>query len=145
MMCLILLLKRTRMLKDINFDKVVEVAVAIIKNEVEGNVTWDTYIINYNEVEIDTVLITSRGFGEIDGEQRKTSTMRKVIEAMPPKSFAKIEPIDPDLFCLFHEFWVSFRKEGQMLDKKFLFAPDSVIEENLITIPLLGANGVMIK
>lgn len=133
------------MLKDIDFDKVLEVAVAIVK-KVEGEeITWDTYLINYNSIEIDTVLITSRGYGEIDGESRKTSTLRKVIELMPAESFAKIEPIDPALFGLFHEFWVSFRKDGKMLDKKFLFAPESVVDANIITIPLIGEKGVMIK
>lgn len=134
------------MLKDIDFDKVVEVAVAIVVNtNDEGVKSYDTYIINYNKVAIDTVLITSRGYGEIDGEQRKTSTLRKMINEMPAESFAKIEPIDPDLLGIFHEFWVSFMKEGKMMDKKFLFAPDSVVDENLIEIPLLGFKGVMIK
>ena len=35
----------------------------------------------------------------------------------------KFEPLDPEVFKIFNEFWVIFIKEG-MLDKKFLLLPE---------------------
>ena len=134
------------MLKDIPFDKVKNIGVAIVRetNDI-GQEIWNTYILNYKEKPIDTVLITSKGYGVIDKRKKKTAVLRYLIQELDANSYIKFEPLDPKLFGLFNEFWVSFRCEGTVYDKKFLFVPNSVSEENMINISMLGKEGVLIK
>ena len=91
------------------------------------------------------IIVTSTGFGEnpTTGEAIKTSTLRKGIEVMLPGEAARIEPIMPDLFDLSNEFWVSFWVNETMYDKRFVFLPGSICDENLAPIPELGAQGVL--
>jgi hypothetical protein len=130
------------MLKDIDFKKKLDVGVVVVKDD-EG---YNTYIVNFRKEEINNVLITSKGFGEVGGRKKETTVFRKVIEKMAPESFMKFEPLDPELFQIFNEFWVSFSSQSDgMLDKKFLFAPESIIEANFITVPFIKKKGVMIR
>ena len=50
-----------------------------------------------------------------------------------------------NLLGLSNEYWVSFYKEKDMYDKKFIFLPESVREDNLTMIPVLNKRGVMIR
>lgn len=130
------------MLKDIDFNKKLDVGIAVIKEGEE----YFTYIINFRPETITTVLITSKGYGEVDGRKKETTVFRKIIEQIPANGFIKFEPLDPQVFQIFNEFWVSFSTEKDgMLDKKFLFAPESIIEPNFIKVPFIEKEGVMIK
>jgi hypothetical protein len=42
-----------------------------------------------------------------------------------------------------NEFWVSYFIGSQIYDKKFIFVPDSIIEENMMTIDPPGLEGVL--
>lgn len=132
------------MLKDFDFrEKKLKVGIAIVK---EGEEEFNTYIVNFRKETLKTVLITSKGYGEIDGRKKETTVFRRLIEELPGESAMKFEPISPEVFAVFNEFWVSFvsEKDG-MLDRKFLFAPGSIDELNFIEIPFLDTKGVMIK
>ena len=132
------------MKKDIEFEKVKHVSIAITKTiNLAGADEWHVYIINYNDFAIDTVLISSRGYGVIEGEQKKTSTLRHMIQKVGGCEFELIEPIDPSLFSLANEFWVSFYIDGKIRDKKFVFMPDSIREEHLQLIPWINKQGVL--
>jgi hypothetical protein len=57
-----------------------------------------------------------------------------------------IELIQPELFDLCNEFWVSYYIDdgsNKIFDKKFLFLPGSVIEENMSFIPVLQMEGIL--
>ena len=58
------------MKKDIDFSPVTGVKLAIAKEETASGTEWGVYIINLNLIELNTVMITSKGYGEIDGEQK---------------------------------------------------------------------------
>jgi hypothetical protein len=132
------------MKKDIDFEKVKHVSIAMTKStNLTGGVEWQVYIVNYNDFPIDTVLISSRGYGEIDGEEKKTSTLRHMIQKVGGCEFELIEPIDPALFSLANEFWVSFYIDGKIRDKKFVFLPDSIRNEHLQLIPWINKQGVL--
>lgn len=134
------------MLKDIRFEKVEDIAVAVVPEKGDaGEEAWNVYILNLKDNPIDTLLITSRGYGNMKGEQVRTSTLRQFFGELLARAFVKIEPIDRKLFDLCNEFWVSFRYNGLMYDKKYVFVPGSILPENFITVPLLGKRGVMIK
>ena len=135
------------MKKDIPHLPVKGIKIAIARKNGEGQgMQWHVYIINNNEVDLDNVLITSKGYSDKDvkdGGQQKTSVLRHMIEKLAASSYAVIEPIDPVLFKLFNEFWVSYYIDKHIYDKKFVFVPESVREENLIQISEIGLDGVL--
>lgn len=131
------------MKKDIKFPPVTGIKLAIAKEVVNGHTEWSVYIINLNLIEVNTVIITAKGYGMIDGETKKTSVLRHMIQEIGPESVAKIEPIDPDLFVLNNEYWVSYFILNQIFDKKFIFTEGSMDPSNITFIPELGLEGVL--
>lgn len=132
------------MKKDIPFEPVTGVRVAIVpQDESDLMQPWDVYIINRNLIELNTVMVTSKGYGTVNGDPKKTSTLRHMIEQLHQESYAKIEPIDPSVFKLTNEYWVSYYILDQIFDKKFIFVPDSIQEGNLTYIEALNARGIL--
>ena len=127
------------MKKDIDFTPVKDVHVVIVKTD-EG---WKVFIINRNKKKLENVMITSRGYGETKTEKQETSTLRHMIPYLDPGMYALIEPIDDAVFHLNNEYWVSYFIDGQVYDKKFIFVPDSIIEENLSFIEELEMKGIL--
>ena len=66
-----------------------------------------------------------------------------MIESIGVNSYGLIEPIDPALFKLANEFWVSFYIGNQIYDKKYVFTPASFLEDNMINLPLINKNGIL--
>lgn len=134
------------MLKDIPELKVEDIGIAVV-NELnsENQSEWNVYILNFKKEAIDGVLVSSRGYGEINGEVKKSSTLRHYIEKIESFTFSKIEPIIEDVFLLTNEYWVSFRWNGSIYDKKFIFFAGSICEINFIQVPLLNKKGILIK
>lgn len=133
------------MKKDIVQPEVKDVHIAIVSetNEMGGH-EWIAYLVNKTEMLLEGVLISTRGYGEIDGEEKKTATFRHSLEEVNPKSFKKIESLPEELFAISNEFWLSFYINKKMYDKKYIFLPESVSDFNSIQIPLVKKNGVMI-
>ncbi|HEY0977635.1 MAG TPA: hypothetical protein VGE21_09205 [Flavobacteriales bacterium] len=133
------------MRKDIEQPKVEGVAMAIVlQTDEEGAPAWYVYLVNTTDRLLENVLVSSRGYGEIDGEQRNTSEMRHHLPTLDPRSWARIERIVEDVFPLSNQYWVSFYIEGALYDRKYIFLPESILEENFTTIPLMNERGVMI-
>lgn len=130
------------MKKDIDFSPVTGVELVIAKKEEHEAINWDVYLINKNLIELHTLMITSKGYGQINGKAKETSVLRHVIQKLEEESFAKVEPIQAELFSLTNEYWVSYFILDQVFDKKFIFLPDSVRTENLQYIPELELMGV---
>ena len=80
------------MIKDIpeNIVKDIAIAVALEGESVESK-TWYVYLINMKNEPIENVLITSKGYGEKDGEPIKTSTLRHMFPLVENSAFALIE------------------------------------------------------
>jgi hypothetical protein len=132
------------MKRDIHYPEVQDIAVAIVQEELTDPF-WGVYLLNLKEELITNVLISSKGYGMHQGEDVKTSTLRHYFAEIQPKSFVQVEPIDSLLFKLSNEFWVSFYVGKEIYDKKYVFLPESIIQEHLIDIPLIGKRGVMIR
>lgn len=131
------------MKKDIPFHPATGVDLAIVRDIQSGETEWSVYLINRNLISLTTVMISSKGHGKIDGEMRKTSVLRHVIEKLEAQAVAKVEPILPDLFQLTNEFWVSYYILDQIFDKKFIFLPGSISDETVTYIPELDLHGVL--
>ncbi len=128
--------------------KVEGVAVAVVQQIGEDDATiYNVYLINLREDIIEGIIITSEGFGVNvqTGEKIKTSSLRHCIELMLPNEAAKIEPIMEEVFGLTNQFWVSFFINDIMYDKKYIFLPETILEENMKLIPSIGLKGVIIE
>jgi len=133
------------MKKDLPDNTVQDIAivVALERENIELKI-WYVYLINLKKVAIDNVLITSRGYGEKDGEQVKTSTLRHMFPVVLSGASVLLEPIAEETFGLTNEYWLSYYIDGQIFDKKFIFLPESIVESNFIKLPVLNKPGVMI-
>lgn len=133
------------MKKDIPIQKVEDVALVIVPREDIAEALWDTYIVNLKTSSIQSVLISSKGYGEVEGEALRTTTLRHFFEEIKAESAVQVEPIQSTLFHLTHEYWISFMQDGYMYDKKYIFVKGSIDEAHFTTIPLINKRGVMIK
>ncbi len=134
------------MRKDIHAPKVEGIAMAVVREaDEEGDEGWFVYLINQNDTTLENVLVSSRGYGELEGESRKTSELRHFIQELGPKSWAKIERIVEDVFVLSNQYWLSFYIGKTLHDKKYIFLAGSIEEDNFTSVPLLNKRGVMIE
>lgn len=133
-----------QMKKDIQFPKVEGISIAVIRkvNELQ-HAEWQVVLLNNNSVFLENVIVVSRGYGEIDGEFRQSSVLRHVFERIEANTNVIIEPIDPAVFVLNNEYWVSYYIGNEIFDKRFTFVPETITEQNLIKIPNLGLMGVL--
>jgi hypothetical protein len=130
------------MIKDINIPEVKNVTLAVAReSEVESQ--WKVYLLNNNDVAIENTLVASKGYGTKDGEQQRTSVLRHFLETVPPRSVALVEPIDPAVFHLNNEYWVSYYIGPEIFDKRFVFVPDAIRDENITFIRELNMEGVL--
>ncbi len=134
------------MKKDIQLPEVTDIAVAVVQETNEhGEENWYAYFLNLKNTTVTNVLVSSRGYGIIDNEEIKTSTLRHFLEDVPPMSAVKIELIMENVFGLSNEYWVSFYIGKTIYDKKYIFLPESIIKDNFTQIPILEKQGVMIR
>ncbi len=130
---------------DIPIRKVEDIAVAIMPPLIQpDSILWEVYLINLKGEAIENVLVSSRGYGEQDGEEINTSVLRHFIERMAPLSYHKIEQIQIELFSLNNEYWVSFSYDDFLFDKKFTFEQGAISTDNFTHIPFLNREGVML-
>jgi hypothetical protein len=132
------------MIKDIKIPEVENVTLAVARVKQPGEAdSWKVYLINNNNVPIENTLVASKGYGEKNGEEQRTSTLRHFLDTIPASSTALIEPIDPTVFHLNNEYWVSYYIGQQIFDKRFVFVPDTIREENISFIKELDMEGVL--
>ena len=128
--------------------KVEGIAVAVVQelNELKEKI-YNVYLLNLSDKIIEGVMISSRGYGQnvLTNEKVKTAMLRHSIEVLLPNEAAKIEPIIEEVFGINNEFWVSYWNDSVMYDKKYIFVAESISDENMKVIPILGIRGVMIQ
>lgn len=131
------------MKKDIEIPKVEGVYFAVVQeyNEIYKTDDWNAYLINEKDVDLEMILVVSRGYDE----QRETSLMRHKLEKLPAKSYAKIEWMQEDVLALNNEFRVTFFEGSQMYDKTYLFRKNTINKNAFRPLPLMDATGVLVK
>jgi len=127
--------------KDITIPEVKDLYVAIVKeyNETYKVYDWNVYIINDKSVDLEMVIIVTKGYSE----DKKTATLRKKIEVLPAKNFAKIELILEDVLSINNLFNVSFFENNKLFEKSFEFKKNTINENALQKIPLIDSKGVL--
>lgn len=131
------------MKKDIEIPIAKNVYVAIVHewsdDFLEKN--WNSYIINDRDTGIDLVIVVSKGYDK----DRKTSTIRHGLGDIPAKAYRKIEIIQDDLIGFNNEFFVTFFADDRLYEKRYLFKKNSINESNLVTLPVIGLDGVIVE
>ena len=131
---------------DLPENTVEDIAIAVVlMSETPEVKNWTVYLVNLKDEPITNVLISSKGYGEKDGKQVKTSVLRHFIGDMNAQDFKGVEAIDQEVFGLTNEYWLSYYIGSTIYDKKFIFLPESIVVSNLIKIPLVNRPGVIIK
>ena len=131
--------------KDIEIPEVTEVLMAVVKeyNEEFQCDDWNAYIINNKEVDLEMVLIVSKGYDE--DKLIETAVLRHKIEKLPANSFTKVELMQEGVLKLSNFFNVTFFEGSQMFEKKYLFEKGTIKEGNLRIIPMLNKRGILVK
>jgi hypothetical protein len=133
------------MKKDLPENIVEDISIAVVlESESPGHKIWNVYLINLKNHPISTVLVTSKGYGTKDGKEVKTSLLRHSLGDVPRYSTVMIEAIDDQVFGLTNEYWLSYYINDIIYDKKFIFLPESIVETNMIRVPVLNKPGIMI-
>ena len=129
------------MKKDIHIPEVKDVYIAVVQeyNETYKVLDWNAYIINNKSVCLDMVIIVTKGYSK----DKITTTFRKKIDALPAKSFAKIEMIQEDVLSMNNVFNVSFFEDNKINEKRFEFQKNTISESFLDDIPLMRLKGVL--
>ena len=131
------------MKEDITFPEVSGVMIAIARKAVNEQFHWHAYIINTNDYEINNLLIVSKGYSASENPKQNTSILHHSIALLESNCYAVIEPVDPMVFKLFNEFWISYYYNNQMFDKKFVFTPGSIDKNHLAYIEAIELKGIL--
>ena len=131
------------MRKDIDIPEVKNIYVAAVYelNEDYNTYDWNIYLINDGQTPIETVLVVAQGYDEKD----MTAPMRKTIQMVPAKGYAKLEYIDESVFKLDNFFTVTYFLEERLYDKRFELPRFSITEDNAVMLPVMGAKGVLAR
>ncbi|MCH4822332.1 hypothetical protein ML462_04025 [Gramella lutea] len=129
------------MKKDIDIPEVKNVHLAAVKvfNEEFEVYEWNVYLINNTGKPIEMVLIVSKGFDK----KRETSLMRHKLEVLPAKSFAKVEYLQDEVLQLNNEFKISYFEGSKMMEKTFIFKPNSIKESAAAKLPVIPEEGIL--
>jgi len=136
------------MKKDIHIPEVTDVGIAVVreKDAQTNQYVWNVYLLNLKQENIlVNTFVSSRGYGMINNEYKKTVKVNYFLKDVAPQSAKLIEPIAEEVFALANEYFLTFYIDGVIHDKKFVFVAESIKEEHLTTIKLLGKKGVLIK
>ncbi len=135
------------MKKDIIIPEVENVFMAVVQEWSDDFMekVWYAYLVNDSDFQLDGVMVVSKAFGTLDGEMKKTTTLRHAFAEIPEVSVAKIELIDKSLLALNNEFMVTFFIGNTLFDKKFIFKANFIKEENQEEVPILFVDGVIVR
>ena len=138
------------MLKDIPQVSVTDIAIAICpvmpnENSTDEEELWNVYILNLKQEAINSLIVSSKGYGSYKGETVETSVLRQFLGTLNSNSFTLVEAIQKKVFGLNNEYWVSFYIGREIFDKKFIFLPETINELFFTPIPLMNERGVMIR
>lgn len=130
---------------DLPENHVEDISIAVVlENDTPEGGSWQVYLINEKDVTIENVMVSSKGYGQKDNKDVKTSVLRHFVGNVESQEYARIEAISPEVFGLTNEYWLSFYIDGTIYDKKYIFLPDSIVDEHMIRVPVLNKPGVVI-
>jgi hypothetical protein len=100
---------------------------------------WTIYIVNDTTEALETVLVVSKGESDV----KTTSILRKKLDVLPIKAFAKLEFLHEDVLEVDNIFQVTYFLKGKLLHKDFKFPKYSLKPEAIVDLPLLTSKGII--
>jgi hypothetical protein len=100
---------------------------------------WTIYIVNDTTEALETVLVVSKG----ESDAKTTSILRKKLDVLPIKAFAKLEFLHEDVLEVDNIFQVTYFLKGKLLHKDFKFPKYSLKPEAVVDLPLLNSKGII--
>ncbi|XLS29057.1 hypothetical protein ACJD0Z_17890 [Flavobacteriaceae bacterium M23B6Z8] len=130
------------MRKDIEIPEVKDVYIAIVRewNDEFLSKDWNAYLINDRSTAIEMAIVVSKGYAG----DTKTSVMRHGLGTVTAKNYLKIELLQEDVLALNNEFYLTFFADDKLYEKKFVFEKYSINEQNLVMLPVMNVEGVLI-
>lgn len=133
------------MKKDLPLNIVEDISIAVVlESSTPDTKNWTVYLVNEKEQPLTNVFVSSKGYGMKDGREVKTTTLRHFLGDIDAKSAVQVEVIDEQVFGLTNEYWLSYYIGTTIYDKKYIFLPESIVDENLSKVPLVNKPGVII-
>lgn len=129
------------MRKDIEIPKAKNVQIVAVRewNEEFTEHQWNVYVVNNRKTAIEAVLVMSRG----KSDDRKTSTLRHGLGDLQPQASAKVEFIASEVLGFTNEYLLTFFADGKLYERNFVFAPNSISEENAKPLPGMDQEGIL--
>jgi hypothetical protein len=106
---------------------------------------WNVYLINDSDFNLESVMVVSKAFGTIEGEMKKTSSLRHAFIEVPAISTVKVEMIENSVLQLNNEFMVTYFIGSTLYDKKFIFKANAIDEKLVEEVPILFVDGVIVR
>jgi hypothetical protein len=131
------------MIKDIEIPTIKEVMLAIVPGAFQEE-QWEVVLVNKSTFSLKNILVTASGYGlNADGQKTQTSTLRHFFDDLDPTQNLPIEYIDPSVFHLNNEYWVSFWIDEKLYDRRFLFVPESIADHHLVFVEQLAKKAIL--
>jgi hypothetical protein len=144
---LLCFIPRNDMKKDITIPTVENIFLAAVHEWSDDfmDKVWNVYLINDSDFNLESVMVVSKAFGTIDGEMKKTSSLRHAFIEVPPVSTVKVEMIENSVLQLNNEFMVTYFIGSILYDKKFIFKANAINEQLVEEVPILFVDGVVVR
>ncbi|OYU83457.1 MAG: hypothetical protein CFE24_11185 [Flavobacterium sp. BFFFF2] len=133
------------MKKDITPTTVNGVYIAAVQewNDEMLDQSWYMYLINDMDVAIESVMVVTSAFGTLDGELKKTSTLRHAYLEVPAHAAIKVEWLPNNLLDLHNECMVTFFIGNSLRDRKYVFRKGGLTADRLLPLPVLHRPGIL--
>ncbi|WP_026998882.1 hypothetical protein [Eisenibacter elegans] len=133
------------MKKDIDFPAVTDVYIAVVRSEIQTEEEWLVYLINNSATTLTHTFVAASGYGLSPDtqDQQTTSTLRHHFAEVAAYSATAIERIQPSVFHLQNQYWLSYYIEDKLYDQRFIFYPDSIQVAHLKPLPLMKSLGIL--
>ena len=135
------------MKSDISIPKVENVFLAAVHEWSDDFMekVWYVYLINDSDYDLEGVMVVSKAFGTIDEKMKETSLLRHAFVKVTSVSGVKLEMLEKSVLELNNEFMVTYFIGNTLYDKKFIFRKNTINVLATEEIPILFADGVIIK
>jgi hypothetical protein len=135
------------MKKDISIPKVENVFLAAIQEWSDDFMekVWNIYLINDSDFDLEGVMVVSKAFGTLDGEMKKTASLRHTFVKVKAVSTTKVEMVEKSVLALNNEFMVTYFIGSTLYDKKFIFKANAISEQFVEEVPILFVDGVVVR
>ena len=77
--------------------------------------------------------------------EKMTAPMRKTIQLLPAKGYAKIEFLEENVLKVNNFFTITYFIGDKLYDKRFELPANAVIDDNAVSLPVMKKDGVLAR